>query len=150
MNVRCTHAVHDAYASPHAPPARLSRRSLLRLGRAEAPAPARWEHPCHAPLLAQLDPVGELAAAEPGSRWTWAPRGLPGALVGSDLVAGGQVRTLAVTLRFADADACYMAMVAPDDRNAAVRDRFDQLLAAQNNRPPAVEIDARWLLVTDA
>lgn len=61
------------------------------------------------------------------------------------------VRTRTVALRFATADAMFAALapVALDDaRRDALRPAFDRLLSSTNNRPPAAEVDARYLLVT--
>jgi SAM-dependent methyltransferase len=100
----------------------------------------------------------------------WAPRGLPGRLdehrplpdgvqppsAWADqaiarrrlepLLEGLARRTRTVALGFESPDAMFAAMrsalVVADD----VRPAFDRLLAAQNNRPPAAEIDARYVL----
>ena len=62
-----------------------------------------------------------------------------------------ELRTCIVTLRFDSADVCFGAL-APctldDAQRAALRPAFDHLLASVNNRPPAVEIDARYLLAS--
>ena len=47
-----------------------------------------------------------------------------------------------MALAFPDADAMAAALGVA----AAVRPAFDRLLAAQNNRPPAAEVDARYVL----
>jgi len=60
-------------------------------------------------------------------------------------------RTCVVVLRFEDADACFAALAPStldDDQRAALRPRFDRLLASVNNRPPGVELDARYLVVS--
>ena len=60
-----------------------------------------------------------------------------------------ELRTCIVTLRFDSADACFEAMAPStldEAQRAALRPLFDRLLASVNNRPPAVEIDARYLL----
>ena len=51
-------------------------------------------------------------------------------------------RTRTVALAFPDPDALAAALGVA----APVRPAFDRLLAAQNNRPPAAEIDARYVL----
>lgn len=61
------------------------------------------------------------------------------------------IRTRTLALRFATADAMFNALapVALDDaRRDALRPAFDRLLTSSNNRPPAAEIDARYLVVT--
>jgi SAM-dependent methyltransferase len=62
-----------------------------------------------------------------------------------------QVRTRTLPLRFDSADAAFDAMVRqhpldPEQREA-LRPAFERLLGSCNNRPPAVEIDARYLAV---
>jgi len=56
-----------------------------------------------------------------------------------------------VPLRFSDSDAMFAAL-APvtlgEDQRRALRPGFDRLLASTNNRPPAAEVDARYLVVT--
>ena len=55
-----------------------------------------------------------------------------------------------MALAFPDAgamfDAFSLPLGLPDERRAALRPVFDRLLAAQNNRPPAAEVDARYVL----
>ena len=61
------------------------------------------------------------------------------------------LRTCIVTLRFANPDACFDAMapsMLDSAQRAALRPLFDRLLASVNNRPPLVEIDARYLLAS--
>jgi SAM-dependent methyltransferase len=62
-----------------------------------------------------------------------------------------QVRARTLPLRFDSPDAAFEALVRPhllDERDReALRPRFERLLASCNNRPPAVEIDARYLAV---
>jgi len=62
-----------------------------------------------------------------------------------------ELRTCVLSLRFGSADACFNAL-APSTldaaQRAALRPDFDRLLASANNRPPAVELDARYLLVS--
>jgi SAM-dependent methyltransferase len=57
-------------------------------------------------------------------------------------------RTLA--LRFDSAEAAFGALLRPhpldDEQRAALWPGFERLLASCNNRPPAVEIDARYLV----
>ena len=61
------------------------------------------------------------------------------------------LRTYVVSLRFDSADACFEAL-APSTldaaQRAALRPGFDRLLASVNNRPPAVELDARLLVAS--
>ena len=62
-----------------------------------------------------------------------------------------ELRTCVVTLRFGSAAACFDALVPAtldDAQRTAMRPGFDRLLASANNRPPAVELDARYLLVS--
>ena len=115
-----------------------------------------------------LRPGGRLVLA------AWAPRGLPGRLdehvtlpdgvrPPSDwaeeetarrrfepVLDGLERRSRTVVLAFPDADAMFDAFTLPlglsADRRTALRPAFDRLLAAQNNRPPAAEIDARYVL----
>jgi SAM-dependent methyltransferase len=62
-----------------------------------------------------------------------------------------QVRTRTLPLRFDSSDAAFEAMVRPypidEQDREALRPRFERLLSSCNNRPPAVEIDARYLAV---
>jgi len=66
------------------------------------------------------------------------------------VLEGLERRSRTAALGFPDADAMFDALTLPlglpADRRAAVRPAFDRLLAAQNNRPPAAEIDARFVL----
>jgi SAM-dependent methyltransferase len=61
-----------------------------------------------------------------------------------------QLRSRTLTLRFDSAAAAFEALLRPhlldDEELAAVRPGFERLLASCNNRPPAVEIDARYLV----
>jgi ubiquinone/menaquinone biosynthesis C-methylase UbiE len=114
--------------------------------------------------------AGELARVlRPGGRLVlaaWAPRGLPGRLDEQLELPDGvrppsawadeetararfepwfdavERRTRTVALAFPYADSMFGAFGAPPGACAA----FDRLLAAQNNRPPAAEIDARYVL----
>jgi hypothetical protein len=62
-----------------------------------------------------------------------------------------QVRTRTLPLRFDSTDAAFEAMARPypidEQDREALRSRFERLLSSCNNRPPAVEIDARYLAV---
>jgi SAM-dependent methyltransferase len=62
-----------------------------------------------------------------------------------------QVRTRTLPLRFDSTDAAFEAMARPypidEQDREALRFRFERLLSSCNNRPPAVEIDARYLAV---
>ena len=61
-----------------------------------------------------------------------------------------ELRTRTVALRFASADAFFDALAPPDlapGERARIRPGFDRLLASSNNRPPAVEVDARYLVI---
>jgi SAM-dependent methyltransferase len=124
---------------------------------------------------AALAPRARRTAAElarvlrPGGRLVlcaWVPRGLPGRLDEHVALPDGvrppsawadeatarrrlephvedlERRTRTVALAFPGADAMFAAFGLP----AGVRPAFDRLLAAQNNRPPAAEVDARYVL----
>jgi SAM-dependent methyltransferase len=62
-----------------------------------------------------------------------------------------ELRTRTVALRFPSPDAFYAALTRPllldEAQSASLRPRFDAMLAAGNNAPDAVEVDARYLLV---
>ncbi|MDQ3721836.1 MAG: class I SAM-dependent methyltransferase [Actinomycetota bacterium] len=61
------------------------------------------------------------------------------------------LRTYVVSLRFESADACFDALAPStldDVQRAALRPGFERLLASVNNRPPAVELDARLLVAS--
>lgn len=61
------------------------------------------------------------------------------------------VMTRTVPLSFESGSAMFAALVPAtldDEHRGRVRQRFDRLLAASNNRPPAAEVDARFLLVS--
>jgi SAM-dependent methyltransferase len=139
------------------------------MGAACAPHPRRVA----ASLARVCRPGGRVVVA------AWVPRGLPGRL--PELVdevdpppegipaPGGwgrpdrvearlashleqlTLRTHVVSLRFADAAACFDAMAPStfdEPQRAALRPRFERLLASVNNRPPVVEIDARYLVAS--
>jgi SAM-dependent methyltransferase len=61
-----------------------------------------------------------------------------------------QLRTRTLPFRFESVDAAYEALLRPhpldDQQRAALRPGFERLLASCNNRPPRVEIDARYLV----
>lgn len=59
------------------------------------------------------------------------------------------LRTYVVALRFESVAACFEALVPStldDAQRAALRPAFERLLASVNNRPPGVELDARYLV----
>jgi len=61
------------------------------------------------------------------------------------------LRTYVVSLRFGSADACFSALVPStfdDAHRAALWPGFERVLASVNNRPPAVELDARYLVAS--
>ena len=61
------------------------------------------------------------------------------------------LRTYVVSLRFDSADACFGALVPStfdDAHRAALWPGFERVLASVNNRPPAVELDARYLVAS--
>jgi SAM-dependent methyltransferase len=124
---------------------------------------------------AALAPRARQTAAElarvlrPGGRLVltaWVPRGLPGRLDEHLPLPDGvpaptgwadeatarrrlephferlERRTRTVALAFPDPGAMAAALAVPDP----VRPAFDRLLAAQNNRPPAAEVDARYVV----
>jgi SAM-dependent methyltransferase len=70
------------------------------------------------------------------------------------LLDGLQLRSRTLPLRFDSADEAFEALVRPYPLDEAQRDAlrpgFDSLLASCNNRPPAVEIDARYLVAVGA
>jgi SAM-dependent methyltransferase len=61
-----------------------------------------------------------------------------------------QLRTRTLRLSFDSTDAAFAALLRPhpldDDQLAELRPDFDSLLSSCNNRPPEVEIDARYLV----
>lgn len=103
-----------------------------------------------APCVTDL--LSSVAAGTPVALAVWSSRGLPGAPGASppplELLDDPAVRTRSVQLRFESPDEAFAAMVPAARRNVAVRERFDRLLAAANNRSPAVDLGARYLLVT--
>jgi SAM-dependent methyltransferase len=66
------------------------------------------------------------------------------------LAEGLQLRTRTLPLRFDSPDAAFEALLRPhpldDQQRAKLRPGFDRLLASCNSRPPAVEVDARYLV----
>jgi SAM-dependent methyltransferase len=115
-------------------------------------------------LARVLRPGGRLVLA------AWVPRGLPGRLdehvaypdgvrAPSDwadeetarsrfepVLDGPERRARTVSLAFPSPDAMFAALAGTFGLGEAHRGAFDGLLAAQNNRPPAAEIDARYVL----
>lgn len=69
----------------------------------------------------------------------------------SALLEGLQLRTRTLPLRFASVRDAFDALALPHllepEQREALRPGFERLLASCNNRPPAVEIDARYLAV---
>jgi SAM-dependent methyltransferase len=65
-----------------------------------------------------------------------------------------QLRSRTLPLRFDSADEAFAVLVRPhpldQEQREALRPGFDGLLASCNNRPPAVEIDARYLVAVGA
>jgi SAM-dependent methyltransferase len=62
------------------------------------------------------------------------------------------LRTRTAKLRFPSGDACFDALaptvVLDGEERTRLRPHFDALLASVNNRPPEVELDARYLLAS--
>ena len=62
-----------------------------------------------------------------------------------------ELRTRTLPLRFPSADEAFTALSRPFRLDgaelAALRPHFDRLLSSCNNRPPAVEIDARYICI---
>jgi SAM-dependent methyltransferase len=130
--------------------------AISTFGAALAPRPRQ----AAAELARVLRPGGRLVVA------AWVPRGLPGRLDEHLELPDGvrppsawadeatararlephveelerRVRTVALAFPGADALAAALGV------DAALRPAFDRLLAAQNNRPPAAELDARYVL----
>jgi SAM-dependent methyltransferase len=96
-----------------------------------------------------VDPFAPLPDGVPGpDRWgvEEVVRGRLGPLL-EDL----QVRTRTLPLRFDSADAAFEAMIRrhpldPEQRTA-LRPAFERVLGSCNNRPPAVDIGARYLAI---
>jgi len=64
---------------------------------------------------------------------------------------GLELRTCIASLCFTSADACFDALAPStldEAQRTALRPGFDRVLASANNRPPSVEIDARYLLIS--
>jgi hypothetical protein len=55
-------------------------------------------------------------------------------------------RTRTVALRFHSPDAMWDALAVPLGLDDSARPAFDRLLAAQNNSPPKVDVDARYVV----
>jgi SAM-dependent methyltransferase len=115
-------------------------------------------------LARVLRPGGRLVLA------AWAPRGLPGRLDeqvalpdgvrppsawADEATARGRLepwlealerRTRTVALAFPSPEEMFDALAGPLGLDGSARPAFDRLLGAQNNRPPAAEIDARYVL----
>jgi SAM-dependent methyltransferase len=133
---------------------------ISAFGAALAPRARRTAHE----LARVLRPGGRLVLA------AWAPRGLPGRLDEHVVLPDGvpapsawaaeatarrrlephleelERRTRTVALAFPAPDAMFDALARPLGLADSNRAAFDRLLAAQNNRPPAAEIDARYVL----
>ena len=137
---------------------------LSAFGAAEAPHAIR----AAAELVRVLKPGGRIALA------AWSPRGLPGRLevelppppgvcapsswADQDVarrrlgpaIDDLECRTRTVTLRAASADSLFAALTGPyglgADEAAALRPRFDRMLAAQNNTPGAIDVSARYVV----
>jgi SAM-dependent methyltransferase len=67
------------------------------------------------------------------------------------LLEGLEIRTRTAPLHFASPGELFAALAPAwldSSQSAAARPGFDRLLASTNNRPPAAEVDARYLLLT--
>jgi SAM-dependent methyltransferase len=133
---------------------------ISAFGAALAPRARRTAHE----LARVLRPGGRLVLA------AWVPRGLPGRLDEHVALPEGVLppsawadeetarrrlephldelerRTRTVRLAFPSPDAMFEALARPFGLPDSNRPAFDRLLAAQNNRPPAAEVDARYVL----
>jgi SAM-dependent methyltransferase len=145
------HAVLSSFGAQLAPDPRATAAELVRVA---CPggfvALAAWVPRGLPGRMEELvDPLAPLPDGVPGpDRWgvEEVVRGRLGPLL-EDL----QVRTRTLPLRFDSADAAFDAMVRQHPLDAeqreALRPAFERLLSSCNNRPPAVEIDARYLAV---
>jgi SAM-dependent methyltransferase len=144
-------AVLSAFGAALAPDPRATARELVRVTRpGGVVALAAW-----APrgLPGALDPWIEQTAAWPEgvpSPSSWGEQHTARARLGG-LLDELELRTRTVTLRFPSPEACFGALARSwplgEAEAAALRPRFEQLLASCNNAPDAVEVDARYLLM---
>lgn len=141
--------VVSAFGAPLAPRARRTARELVRVCRPGGRVVLAAWIPRGLPggmfeLLEEVEPLPDGVSSP--ARW-----GVTAAVQErlGPLLEALELRTRTVRLEFASPDALFAALApATVDAagRAAIRPRFDRLLAAQNNRPPGAEIDGRYLL----
>jgi SAM-dependent methyltransferase len=137
-------AVVSAFGAALAPRARTTARELARVVR-----------PGGIVVLAAWVPKGlpgrldELVELPDGVRAPseWGVRDVAARRLAS-LLEEVELRTRTVQLSFSSADAFFDALVRPLGLGDGARPAFDRLLASCNNLPAAVQVDARYLLVS--
>jgi len=143
-------AVLSSFAAALAPRAGRAARELARVVRPGGVVGLTAFVPRGLP--GRMDDLVEPLAPLPGgvpspSQWgrqQTVERRLGGLLVDLEL------RTRILSMSFPDTDSLFEALVRPTPLDADSRDRlrpdFDRLLASCNDRPPAVELSARYLM----